>query len=347
MTSYPSIAWTEKRNLEIVERNERAPQREEISIEVESAGICGSDLHFYRGDFAARPGITPGHEFGGVVKAVGDGVKSIKEGDRVGVEPLLRCNACQFCLTGDYHVCGSRDLVGEGQHGGMSQVAVVPAYLAHVVPQGVDGEGAALAEPLACSVHSFRKVQLQAHQTVFILGAGTIGLTAILAARAIGAKSIVQARYAHQQEAARRLGATEVLGEDEDSQSRLRDLTNSQAIDVSLETVGGRSETLWQAQKVLRPKGKLVVLGVFTGGAVPINPLHLAVKEIEIVGSMTYNATDGHVDYRIALEVIDQFQTEAKSLVTHKYKLSEVLAAFKTADDKSTQSLKVHFNPSV
>ncbi|MCY4129685.1 MAG: alcohol dehydrogenase catalytic domain-containing protein [Gammaproteobacteria bacterium] len=345
MNSYAAVEWTDRRDLQLVERKVEAPSDDEIAIAVESAGICGSDLHFLRGDFSPRPGTTPGHEFAGRVVAVGRHVSNHREGDLVGVEPLVRCGICEFCLTGDYHVCQDRRLVGEGQHGGMSQQVIVPAQIAYPVPRSVDAEGAALAEPLACSVHGFRKIGLQGHETVFIVGAGTIGLTAILAARAVGARVIVLARHPHQQAAASRLGAAEVLSEDEVSKKRIADLVAGNAIDVSVETVGGKAETLWQAQQVLRPKGKLIVLGVFTGGLVPINALHLAIKEIEMVGSMTYNAKDGHVDYEIALEVVGGFLAEVKSLVSHRFDLSSVNDAFRTAADKSTKSLKVHFNP--
>ena len=345
LTQCAAVVWTEQRNLTVIEREVDTPASDEVLIAVESAGICGSDLHYFRGDFRAAPGITPGHEFAGRVAAVGRGVSSLKEGDLVGVAPLLRCGICEFCLTGDYHVCSQRKLVGEGRHGGMSQCVTVPAQIAFRVPRTVDAEGAALAEPLACSVHGFRKVRLQGHETVFIVGAGTIGLTAILAARSVGAKVVVLAHHPHLQAAAKRLGASEVIGEDEAAATRIDDFVAANAIDVAVETVGGKSETMWQAQRMLRPKGRLLVLGVFTGGMVPINALHLAVKEIEMIGSMTYNAKDGHVDYKIVLDVIGDFLPEAKSLVSHRFDLSQPNDAFRTAADKNTQSLKVHFNP--
>ena len=345
MSSYAAVEWSDQRDLRLVERQDATPANDEITIAVESAGICGSDLHFFRGDFSPHPGTTPGHEFAGRIVALGRDVSGHREGDLVGVEPLLRCGMCEFCLTGDYHVCQQRKLIGEGQHGGMSQRVNVPAHIAYKVPSAIDAEGAALAEPLACSVHGFRKIGLQGHETVFVVGGGTIGLTAILAARAVGAQVIVLARHPHQQAAAKRLGAIEALGEDENSKNRIADLVAANAIDVAVETVGGRAETLWQAQRVLRPKGKLIVLGVFTGGPVPINALHLAVKEIEMVGSMTYNAKDGHVDYEIALDVVGESLPEIKSLVSHRFDLSNANDAFRTAADKATQSLKVHFNP--
>ena len=346
-----SVRWkqndTEKPSLEVVERDIPDPKQGQVQISVGSAGICGSDLHFYRGDFPARAGITPGHEFAGTVSAVGADVSSIKEGDIVGVEPLLRCGICSFCVSGDYHVCGERGLVGENEDGGMSDLANVPANTVFKAPSGVDPELGALAEPLACSVHGYHKVGLRGHETVFIVGAGTIGLTAILAARANGSRVIVLARHPHQQEAAKRLGADEVIGEDELGVERMKELTRLQAIDVSVETVGGQGDTLIQAQRLVRPKGRLLVLGVFSVPTVHINPLHLALKEVEIVGSMTYSSSEGRADYAVALDVISDYAEAARSLVTHRYGLNEVNAAFTTALDKSSESLKVHFNPSI
>ena len=88
--------WTSERTIEVGDKPVRDPGPDEVRVAVGSAGICGSDLHFYRGEFPATPGITPGHEFGGTVEAVGAGVRHVREGDLVGVEPLLRCGLCPF-----------------------------------------------------------------------------------------------------------------------------------------------------------------------------------------------------------------------------------------------------------
>ena len=316
-----------------------------MRIAVGSAGICGSDLHFYRGEFPTRPGITPGHEFGGMVAAVGADIRHVREGDLVGIEPLLRCGFCPFCLSGDYHVCNDRGLVGERADGGMSEVATVPGNTVFKAPSGLDSEVVAIAEPLACAVHGFEKVELRGHETVFIVGAGTIGLTAILAARACGARAIVLARHPHQQEAARRLGAVEVVGDDDAGRARMQELARQQAVDVAVETVGGSGDTLLTAQHIVRPKGRVVLLGVFTGSRASIDPLHCLLNEIEIVGSMTYAASEGHADYAIALDVVTDYADLARSLVTHRFGLEDTKQAFETALDKSTRSIKVHIQP--
>ena len=149
-----------------------------------SAGICGSDLHFYRGELRARPGIVPGHELAGTVAAVGAGVNHVREGDLVGIEPLLSCGTCAFCMTGNYHVCTERG-PGRGDLGRRHERAGRGAG-AHRVPGPCRRRrrGDALAEPLACSVHGYLKIGLRARETVLIIGAGTIGLTALIAAKA-------------------------------------------------------------------------------------------------------------------------------------------------------------------
>ena len=345
MTTNISARWSGVGQLEVDERPLAAPGPGEVQLAVGSAGICGSDLHVYRGEFQPQLGRCPGHELAGVVSAVGRGVDRLHEGDLVGVEPLLRCGLCPYCASGDYHVCDGRGLVGQAVDGGMSRFAVVPANTAFPVPTGLDAEVAALAEPLACSVHGFDKVGLRGHETTLIVGAGTIGLTAVLAARANGAHTVILARHPHQQEAARRLGADEVLAEDEAGLARIEELTRDQAIDVAVETVGGTGDTLLQSQRVVRPKGRVLVLGVFSAATAPIDPLHLALREVEIIGSMTYAANQGRADYQIALDVVADHAEAARSLVTHRFPLDEVNEAFQTAADKASRSIKVHLQP--
>jgi len=340
-----SVRWTDDGKLSLKEDSPRDPGSQEIQIKVDSVGVCGSDLHFYRGDFPPKPGLVPGHELAGIVSAVGGNVNHVSEGDLVGVEPLLRCGHCRFCLTGDYHVCRERGLVGENQDGGMSEYATVPANTVFKAPPGVDAEVAALAEPLACGVHGFVKAGLKSYETIFILGAGTIGLTALLAAKAYGARAIILARHPHQQEMARQIGADEVIGDDEAGETRLKELRRSQGIDVAVETVGGKGDTLMKSQLMVRPKGRLILLGVFSIPEVPINPLHLALREVELIGSMTYSATDGRADYAIALDILADHAETARPLVTHRFRLDEYTQAFETALDKSTRSIKVHINP--
>ena len=125
----------------------------------------------------------------------------------------------------------------------------------------------------------------------------------------------------------------------------MKELAQLQAIDVTVETVGGVGDTLLTAQRVVRPKGRVVLLGVFTNPTATINPLLFALRETELVGSMTYATSDGRADYAIALEVVADYADLARSLVTHRFALGDAKSAFETAADKSTRSIKVHIVP--
>ena len=133
-----------------------------VQVDVEWCGICGSDLHEYESGPLSVPQNAPhpltgdmtpvvmGHEFAGTVAAVGAGTEGISVGDRVAVEPLLYCRDCDYCRSGDYHMCAMFGVLGvHGIAGGFSQNAVVPAYTLHLLPDSVSSEVGALVEPLA------------------------------------------------------------------------------------------------------------------------------------------------------------------------------------------------------
>lgn len=340
-------AWNADRTLSVLDDPDRGPGEGEVIVRVVNAGICGSDLHWYRGDFSPEGGRTPGHEIGGIVSAVGAGVDHVREGDVVGVEPLLRCGACGYCASGHYNQCQvAGGLIGIAVDGGMAQDVLAPAPAVFKAPAGVDGEVAAMAEPLACSVHGYNMITLGQGETVLVIGAGSIGLTAQLAAQAAGANVIVLARHPHQQEAARSLGAAEVIGEDEAGRQRLAELTADDAIDVVAECVGGHADTVRQSVDVVRRLGRVVVLGVFAVDNVGFNPLTLLGKEITMVGAVTYGKLGGRSpDYQQALEVLTGCAEEARSLITHRFTLDDVNTAFATALDKGSKSIKVHLTP--
>ena len=340
MTTSLAATWMESRSLKVEKINIPDPGEDEVQIKVGSSGICGSDLHYIRGDKPVTVGSIPGHEIGGFVNAVGKNVKHLREGDLVGVEPVVRCGICRFCKTGAYQVCGDRGLVGETYNGGMSEYVNAPGYTAFKAPSGFDSELAALAEPLSCSVYGLERVNLRHHETVLIVGAGTVGLGALIAVKAMGAHAVIIARHPKQQEMARQLGAHEVVGDDEAGSEQLAELVKGHAFDVAIETVGGHGDTLNQSLKSVRLLGRVLVLGVFMVDKVQIDPLLLLDREM--VGAVLYGNMTGKANYQMALDILKDHGKAARSLVTHRYGLQDIQEAFATAMDKSKQSIKVH-----
>jgi 2-desacetyl-2-hydroxyethyl bacteriochlorophyllide A dehydrogenase len=328
---------TAKETIEVREADDPKAGPGEVLIRVRVCGICGSDLHFYHGALPAAPNVPPGHEYAGEIAALGEGVSGLEVGARVAVEPLRYCRECPYCRTGQYQICPKRVLMGTFFPGAMAEYVTVPAYGVYPLPEPVDFELGALAEPLAVAVHGLHLVNLVMGEKVLVMGSGTIGLLAILAARAAGAGEVLATyRHAHQGEAAETAGATQVLKDSE--------MGRLEGVDIVVETVGGAAPTLAQALGIVRPGGRVSVLGLFTQPA-QINALGLMLKETRIVGGITYCRPGMASDFDTALRILAAGPEKARALITHRFPLQEAAEAFRTASDKSSGSIKVQLAP--
>jgi len=335
---------TGPRQVEVRQLPDPSPGPGEAVVKVMACGICGTDLHAYRGELPLATGLPPGHEFAGEVVAVGEGVEGVAPGQRVAVEPLKVCLRCPHCRSGDPQLCPSRVLLGTFLPGGMAQMVSVPAYTVYPLPEEMDYSLAALAEPLAVAVHGLHLAGLAVGERVLVLGSGSIGLMAVLAASAAGAHVTATCRHRQQGEAALLAGAREVYRAEGEDLARLRARAVQEPFDVVVEAVGGRAETLQLAVELARPGGRVAVLGLFTA-AVPINALLLMLKEVRVVGAITYCRRHPRPDFAVALDVLAAHRQRAQSLVSHRFPLAEAGRAFATAEDKSTGALKVQVLP--
>jgi threonine dehydrogenase-like Zn-dependent dehydrogenase len=141
--------------LELHESDDLAPGPGQVALRVSRCGVCGSDLHWFHGNGPA-PAVCPGHEMCGEIESLGDGVEGLHSGQRVAVEPLLRCGSCPACLRGDYHLCPRLGLLGITAAGGMADRVLAPAECLYALPDSVDDSLGALVEPTAVCVHAAR-----------------------------------------------------------------------------------------------------------------------------------------------------------------------------------------------
>jgi 2-desacetyl-2-hydroxyethyl bacteriochlorophyllide A dehydrogenase len=323
----------------VVEDVERpAPGPGEVVVAIGACGICGSDLHWYH-DEMMMPVACPGHEIAGTVAMAGGGVDTLREGDRVSVEGIASCGACRYCLAGNYHYCPRIGIVGMTIPGGYAEYLKIPARHCFAVGD-MDMATAALSEPLGVAVHGVRIAGLGIGQRVLVLGAGTIGLMAVVAARAGGAGEIlVTARRPQQKAAALALGADRVFSDDDEG--ALFEAAGESPIDLVVESVGGSASTLDTAVAACRPGGTICLLGVYTK---PINfpALFTVAKELTIKGSFVYNRAGSRADFDV---VIDLLRRDGKrigeTMITHRFPLERIDEAFRTAADKTSGSIKV------
>ncbi len=331
------------RAFEVKETDVPQPGAGEALVRVRNVGVCGSDLHFYRGEFPLPAGVVLGHEVAGEVEAVGEGVTGFAKGDRVALELFTVCLKCPQCRTGRYQLCASRKANGLNAPGGLREYMTLPAYCLYRLPDEVDLELGALVEPMAVNVHGLKLVDLRYGERVAVLGAGTIGLLTIVAAKAMGASHVaVSARHPQQKAMAEALGADAVFDATPEGSQRMAQAAGGAVVVV--ETVGGQADTLAQAVGLVGVGGRVCVIGVFTA-PVQVHPLLLMLKEASLHGSNCYGRMGSQSDYEIAIEITRREAPELRPMITHRFPLDAVADAYRTADDKSSGAIKVTITP--
>lgn len=311
----------------------------DVLIQVKVAGICGSDIHTYKGLHPFRkPPVIIGHEISGEVIKVGANVQTIKVGDRVTVEPQIGCGTCKYCLEGQVNFCEKRTAPGIGNwYGTMAEFFVTPEQTVFKLPNVLSYEEGVLVEPIAVGVHAVRKGNIGIGDRVAILGAGPIGLLAMTVAKSAGATTtLVTDVLDYALEAAEKMGATHTLNiKDKLNWSEEAKELSGGMFDVVLVAVGVPG-IIDQALSLLRKGGRIVTIAMFHGDQT-FNIHNLQNQEKEIVGCMTYN----RVDTQTAIELLAAGEINTEVIITHRLSYEEAGEGFKMVDKKEDGSLKV------
>jgi L-iditol 2-dehydrogenase len=311
----------------------------EVLIQVKVAGICGSDIHTYKGLHPFRkPPVIIGHEISGEVVKLGDAVTKFKLGDRVTVEPQVGCGTCEFCLNGEVNLCESRTAPGlGGWYGTMAEFFATPEQTVFKLPDTMSYDEGVLVEPFAVGVHAVRKGNIGIGDKVAVLGAGPIGLLAMAAAKAAGATTtLVTDVLDYALEGARKMGASHTLNikDRADWVEEAKDLADGK-FDVVLIAVGIPG-IIDNGLSLLRKGGRIVTIAMFHGDQT-FNIHNLQNQEKEIVGCMTYNREDT----KTAIDLIAAGAVNTEVIITHRLKSEQAGEGFRMVDKKEDGSLKV------
>jgi len=331
----------------------------QVRVDVETCGICGTDLHEYAAGPIFIPGddphpvsgeqlpVTMGHEFSGVVSEVGEGVTSLAEGDAVAINPILCCGECRQCVEGNYHICDSIGFVGlSGGGGGFSESVVVDEHQAVPLVEGVPIEHGALVEPLAVGLHAVRRAGVQAGDSVAVFGSGPIGLSVIQSARAAGAGEIIvsEPRPARR-ELATQSGATTLVDPTEtDAVEAVRDRTGGGA-DQTFE-VAGIETTYKQSIQATRPRGTTTIVSIFEEEA-SSHPIDLVLGERTITGTLAYlGGPRSGEEYGMVIDMLASGALDVDPLITARIDLDEIVdRGFESLLDPDSDQVKILVTP--
>ncbi|CAG9766178.1 unnamed protein product [Ceutorhynchus assimilis] len=321
----------------------------QVLLQMEVVGICGSDVHFYLdgklGPFVVKSPMVIGHEGSGTVLECGEDVVNLKPGDKVAIEPQMSCKKCNFCKSGNYHLCPDIYFCATPpDDGNLSRYYVHDADFCHKLPCSLDFEHGTLMEPLAVGVHACKRAEVSCGDSVLIIGSGPIGLVSLLAARAYGAsRTLVLDIDDFKIQKALQLGADCAINvkgcEDKAIVKSIHDIFGHHP-HKTIECCGFE-KTFRIGMEATRSGGKMALVGMATDKAhLPIG--ECIFREVDLLGVFRYAN-----DYPTAIKMVESGIFDPKPLITHHFKLEDAKKAFETASGKKESFIKImiHANP--
>ena len=311
-------------SLSLTDAEKPLPRADELLVRIEACGICGTDRHLYKGEFPCRPPVTIGHEFAGIIEAVGSEVTDFRPGMRVTGDPNIFCGRCPECHGGRVHLCRNLTAIGIHRNGGFAQYVALPEKQAVELPLTLDPLWGAFCEPLACCLHGVDLAGIKPGSSAIVIGGGVIGMLVVQLARLAGAaKVILVTRNAAKRKLAESLGATATLDPapgDVIARVKAAGGLLPGGADVVFECAGLK-ETVEQAPHLVAPGGAAMIMGVLPKGErVEIEPFDLLLHEVRILTSLINPFT-----HRRAAELIASGTIAVEPLISRTIGLDEAI----------------------
>lgn len=288
-----------------------------VKIKVEYSGICGSDLHSFKGEYGnIKTPVVLGHEFSGVVVEVGESVTKVKVGDRVTSETTFEtCGECDFCKSKDYNLCSTRKGIGTQANGSFAEYVLSREESVHVLPENVSLLAASLTEPLACCVHAaLEKTTITAGEVALVFGPGPIGLLLSQVVKSQGAYVILAGvtKDKERMELAKKLGidlVVDLLQEDLDA--IVMEKTNGYGANKVFDC-SGVIHAVNQGLRLTKKKGDFVQVGLFAKVKNELDQEAIIQREIRYIGSRSQKPSS----WITSLELLRDKKVDTETLVT-------------------------------
>jgi len=319
---------------------------DDMLIRVKACGICGSDVQGFTGKTGRRiPPLIMGHEAAGVVEEVGKNVKDFEKGDRVCFDSTVYCNKCQPCRKGQYNRCEKRQVLGVStpefkRHGAFAEYVALPWWIVSKIPDNMSFIQSSLLEPASIGTHAANRAPISTDDTVVVIGAGTIGLFILQAARLRGAARVLAIDINEfRLDVAKKLGADKVINPlKSDLRKAILEETKNRGADVAFEAVG-YAQTFRDGVSVTKTGGHLVAVGNLEKAA-EFNLQELVARELTFTGSY---ASSG--EFRDCIDLVASGKINVEPLISDVLPLKDGPGAFERLLKAKEDLLKIVLEP--
>lgn len=310
----------------------------EVLLKIQRIGVCGSDIHVFHGEHPATPyPVVQGHEYSGIVEAVGTEVKGVAPGMKATARPQLVCGKCGPCRSGQYNVCENLKVQGFQAPGVAQEYFMVPGDRLVVLPDAMSPDHGAMVEPVAVGAHSTSRTNGLEGKNVVVSGAGTIGNLVAQFAKARGAdKVLITDVIDAKLEVARACGIEATLNVAKvPFRVGVESYFGEEGFQVGMEAAGAQA-SLDNLMAHLEKGGDIVILGVYAENPV-VNMYYLGEHELNVFGSMMYR----HEDYEEAVKMIAEGKIVLDPLISKHFSFEQYLEAYKYIEANRDDTMKV------
>lgn len=319
---------------------------DQIMVRVRYASICGSDQHIFKGEFHPRTKLPliPGHEFAGVVEAVGKDVTGFHPGEKVTVDPILWCGKCAACQVGHYPACISLKLIGIDMDGGFAELIAVPAHTVFKIPDHISDELAALIEILSIGFHASSRAGVKESDDILIMGAGKVGQSILHAASTITKGKIILADILDDRLAIALKAFPNLITINTtrtDPVSFIKELTNGRGVDIAFEAVGhdvkvpGRHNPARTCINAIKGGGTVCVLGLGD------HPTEILMKELIWKEAKIVSSRVSHGEFAKTIEALDKGTIHPENMITGILDLKNAQEGFELLESEPGKHLKI------
>lgn len=319
---------------------------DQIMVRVRYASICGSDQHIFKGEFHPRTKLPliPGHEFAGVVEAVGKDVTGFHPGEKVTVDPILWCGKCAACQVGHYPACISLKLIGIDMDGGFAELIAVPAHTVFKIPDHISDELAALIEILSIGFHASSRAGVKESDDILIMGAGKVGQSILHAASTITKGKIILADILDDRLAIALKAFPNLITINTtrtDPVSFIKELTNGRGVDIAFEAVGhdvkvpGRHNPARTCINAIKGGGTVCVLGLGD------HPTEILMKELIWKEAKIVSSRVSHGEFAKTIEALDKGTIHPENMITGILDLRNAQEGFELLESEPGKHLKI------